>query len=143
MTRLYAQSTRVPVSQTRGEIEQLLTRHHAKQFGTAVDYDGCRARVQFRIDDRIVRFVIGLPDRTKLGDDAYAKAERQRWRALLLVIKAKLESITNGIETFDEAFLSHVVLPDDRTVGDIVRPQVAEMYTTGRMLKQLTAGDPS
>src|SRR5262245_45525203 len=42
---LYAQYTEVPVSKTRAQIEQLLDRHKAKQYGTAVDYDLMRARV--------------------------------------------------------------------------------------------------
>lgn len=35
----YAAKTRVPVTQSRSEIEKLLEQHKAKQFGTAVDYD--------------------------------------------------------------------------------------------------------
>jgi len=36
--------------------------------------------------------------------------ERRRWRCLLLVIKAKLESVADAVETFDEAFLE---LPEE------------------------------
>lgn len=137
---LYAQHTKVPVAQTRSEIEQLLERHKAKQYGTAVDYDVLIARVQFRLHDRIVRFVIALPDRKKLGDGVrYERAERQRWRALLLVIKAKLESVENSIETFEHAFLGQIVLPNDSTVADIVIPLVIESYKGGRMPKALAA----
>jgi hypothetical protein len=53
---------------------------------------------------------------------------------LLLVIKAKLESVENNIATFEEEFLAHIVLPNDKTVADYVVPQVAAMYQTGRML---------
>lgn len=137
---LYAEKTKVPVSQTRSEIEQLLERHKAKQYGTAVDYELLKARVQFRLQERIVRFVIALPDQKKLGTgERYGRAERQRWRALLLVIKAKLESVENAIETFESAFLSQIVMPDDRTVADIVLPQIAESYKSGRMPRALAA----
>jgi hypothetical protein len=134
MARLYAEHTRVPVAQSRMEIERLLESRKAKQYGTAVDYDKLQARVQFRLHDRIVRFVIALPDPKKLGTgERLAKAERQRWRALLLVIKAKLESVENAIATFEEEFLAHIVMPNDQTVGDIVMPQIAESYKTGKM----------
>jgi hypothetical protein len=137
---LYAESTRVPVSQSRSEIERLLERHKAKQYGTAVDYDLMAARVQFRLHDRVVRFVIALPDRKKLGDGVrLERAERQRWRALLLVIKAKLESVENNIETFEQSFLSQIVMPNDQTVAEIVSPQIAASYKTGRMPKALAA----
>lgn len=138
MGRLYAEDTRVPVAQSRSEIEKLLERHKAKQYGTAVDYDLLQARVQFRLQDRIVRFIIGLPDPKKLGRATRLdQAERQRWRALLLVIKAKLESVENTIETFEEAFLANIVLPNDQTVAEAVRPAIAAAYKGGRMPKQL------
>lgn len=135
---LFAEQTRVPVSKTRAEIEMLLERHKARQYGTAVDYELRTARVQFRLSDRIVRFTIALPDRKKLGDGTrLERAERQRWRALLLVIKAKLESVENAIESFEQAFLGQIVMPNDQTVADIVLPQIAESYKSGRMPKAL------
>lgn len=141
---LYAEGTKVPVAQSRAEIDRLLERHKAKQYGSAVDYEQLKARVQFRLHDRVVRFVINLPDPKKLGaGDRFARAERQRWRALLLVIKAKLESVENTIETFEEAFLANIVMPNDQTVADIVRPQIAESYAHGKMPKALMAGDAS
>jgi len=137
---LYADKTRVPVAQSRAEIEKLLERHKAKQYGTAVDYDLLAARVQFKLHDRVVRFVISLPDPKKLGNGIkLEQAERQKWRALLLVIKAKLESVENAIESFEESFLSQIVMPNDQTVAQIVRPQIGEAYKSGKMPKQLAA----
>jgi hypothetical protein len=130
---LFADKTKVPVAQSRAEIERLLEKHKAKQYGTAVDYELLRARVQFRLHDRVVRFVIVLPDPAKLRSDRFAQAERQRWRALLLVLKAKLESVENNIETFEESFLSQIVMPNDQTVSEMAKPVIAEAYKTGRM----------
>ena len=130
----YAAKTTVPVAQTRAEIELMLQRIKAKQYATAVDYEARSARVQFRLNDRVVRFAIALPDPRRVGVGAKLdRAERQRWRALLLVIKAKLESIESGIETFEHAFLSQIVMPNDRTVAELLLPMVAESYQTGRM----------
>jgi hypothetical protein len=138
---MYAQHTIVPVAKTRGEIEQLLERAKAKQYGTAVDYDTLTARVQFRLHDRIVRFTVSLPDRKKLGEGVrYERAERQRWRALLLVLKAKLESVESNIETFENAFLAQIVMPGDRTVAEWITPQIAESYKSGKLPRQLTEG---
>jgi len=133
-TRLYAAGTKVPIAKTRAEIEQLLERHKAKQYGTAVDYEARLARVQFRLHDRIVRFVITLPDPKRFYSTAkLEQAERQKWRALLLVIKAKLEAVENAIATFEEEFLAHIVLPNDQTVGTTIAPFVAQAYATSRM----------
>lgn len=137
--RLYANDTRVPVTQSRTDIERLLEKHKARQYGTAVDYEARTARVPFRLHDRIVRFVIGLPDPARLRGERLQQAERQRWRALLLVLKAKLESVENNIESFDHAFLSQIVMPNDRTVAEIVTPAIAEAYRTGKT--RLLVGD--
>lgn len=136
---MYAAETSVPVAKTRAEIEALLGKHKAKQYGTAVDFDLRKARVEFRLADRTVRFVISLPE----GSGArFEKAERQRWRALLLVIKAKLESVESQIETFEHAFLAQIVVPGaggDRTVGDLLTPALK----SGRWPKELGPAPPA
>jgi hypothetical protein len=135
-----AAETRVPVSQSRMEIERLLEKHKAKQYATSVDYDALSARVQFRLHDRIIRFMIVLPDPKKFRQTVkYAQADRQRWRALLLVIKAKLEAVENGITTFEDEFMAHVVMPNDRTVAELVQPLIAAAYTYGTMPRALLA----
>jgi hypothetical protein len=139
---LYAEKTEVPVARSRAEIEQLLERHKARQYGTGVDYELLQARVQFRLHDRHVRFIIGLPDPKKLGPTRLAQAERQRWRALLLVIKAKLESVENQIESFEQAFLANIILPNDKTVAEMVAPAIASAYKDGKMPRQLLAENP-
>lgn len=58
---------------------------------------------------------------------------RSRWRALLLTNKAKRESIDNGIETTEQAFLSHVVLPDGRTMGRWAELALHVAYERGEM----------
>jgi hypothetical protein len=138
---MYAAETNVPVSKTRSEIEVLLERHKAKQYGTAVDFELGQARVQFRLHDRIVRFLIALPDRKKFTTKRFEQMERQRWRALLLVIKAKLESYESQIETFEAAFLGQIVMPNDRTVADLMVPIIAESYKGGKMPKMLGPAD--
>lgn len=126
---LYAEKTKVPVGQSRMEIDRLLDRHHCTQRLTAYDSERGMARVQFNLANRIVRFDIGLPKRDRCRSDAeFEQQERQRWRALLLVIKAKLESVENQIATFEEEFLAHIVLPNDQTVGELITPRIAAVY---------------
>ena len=56
----------------------------------------------------------------------------QRWRALLLVVKAKLEAVEAEIATFEEEFLPHIVLPNGRTVGEMALPEIERAYQGGR-----------
>lgn len=144
---MYAKDTKVPVIQSRAEIERLLSQHKCAQFMCGTDYDHGIARVQFKAYNRIVRFVIALPDRKKFnmasraGAAKWEQSERQKWRALLLVIKAKLESVENKIATFEEEFLAQIVMPNDRTVAELVIPQIAQAYAGGPMRALLAAGD--
>jgi hypothetical protein len=120
----YAERTKVPVGQSRLELERALERYGAQSFAYGVE--GGRAVVQFRAADRHVRFDLSLQD---LSDQEI----RQRWRALVLVVKAKLESVESGIETFEEAFLAHVVLPDGSQVSEWMGPQLEHVYDSGQM----------
>ena len=63
----------------------------------------------------------------------WEQAVRQRWRALALVIKAKLESVESGIETTEQAFLANVVvMADGFTVYERIKQPIALEYQTGK-----------
>ena len=69
-----------------------------------------------------------------------AAEHRRRWRALMLVLKGKLESIQDDtIETFEEAFLAHTVTPNGATVGEQMLPQLKDAYLTGRQPQMVLA----
>lgn len=57
----------------------------------------------------------------------------QKWWALYLVIKAKLEAVESGISCFEDEFMANIVLPDGSLVGDFMRPQIAAAYDMGTM----------
>ena len=145
----YAENTTVPADRSRAEIERTLQRYGATGF--MYGWEPERAVIQFQASDRFIRFIIEMPDRNDFAytparrhrrsedaiQSAYDQATRQRWRALALVIKAKLEAVEAGITTFEGEFLAHIVLPDGTTVGDWVQPQVAAAYESGTMPKML------
>jgi hypothetical protein len=124
----YAARTTVTVDRTKAEIEQTLTRYGADRFAYFVEPKG--AVIIFEAHGRRLRFNLPLQEGTE------AKSEwirRQRSRALLLCIKAKLESVASDIETFEEAFLAHVVMPDNRTVYEHTAPRIAQIAKGGEM----------
>lgn len=143
MAAKYASETSVSVDNSRAEIERTL-----KRYGASAFYYGSeemKAMIGFRIGVRLVKFMLPMPDPaakeftehsrgTRSPDAAYKAWEqacRQRWRALALVIKAKLEAVTAGITTIEDEFLAHTVLSDGQTVGDTLRTQLAEHYRLG------------
>ena len=70
---------------------------------------------------------------------AYEQAVRQKWRALALVIKAKLEAVESGISVFEQEFLANIILSDGRTVSQHVLPRIAEDYESGNLPPLLPA----
>lgn len=142
----YAAGTDVSSDRSRSEIERTLRRYGASAF--AYGWEGPTAQVAFKLAGRQVRFRLPLPDpesreftvtptgrarSASAAEDAYEQAVRQRWRALALVIKAKLEAVDAGISTVEDEFMAHIALPDGRTVGDWLGPQLDVVYGRGQM----------
>lgn len=116
----FAETTKVPVAQTKAEIERLIEKRKGSAFG--ILQQGDAAMVVFGLQERHIRFTLHFPA------DATDQRKRSLWRALLLVIKAKLEAVDAGIETLEEAFLAQVVMPDGQTVAEHTLPRIAESY---------------
>ena len=146
MTR-FAENTTVGADRSRAEIEKNLTRYGADSF--CYGWQGSIAILGFKMANRNVRFTLPMPDknseefrttptgRRKRNDAAafaaWEQATRQRWRALALVVKAKLEAVESGITTFEEEFLAHIVLPGGETVGGWAGKHLEKAYQTGNV----------
>lgn len=148
MTRSrYAEGTSVSTEKSRAEIETILRRYGAAGFLSGYDED--RAFIAFKMATRQVKFFMALPNPAehrfthtpgrglkRPPQDAHREWEqacRQQWRALALVIKAKLEAVAAGITVFEDEFMAHIVLPDGKTVAEHVRPAIGKAYATGKM----------
>lgn len=150
----YASKTSVSCEKSRGEIEWVLKRYGASSF--AYMSEGVMAAIAFKVTNRAIRMIIPLPDpknfeRNKLGHErnpdaalkSWEQACRQRWRALALVVKAKLEAVESGVATFEQEFLPYTLLPNGKTAGEWVIPQIKKAYETGKMPAMLPSGDQS
>lgn len=141
----YASNTSVSVDKSLSEIQRTIERYGASQFGYATDSLRGLASVQFSAHDRHVRFVLKLPNRsdkafceTATGKErsrdaalkSWEQACRQKWRALALCIKAKLEAVESEISEFEDEFMAHIILPGGGTVGQLMRPQIEHAYLT-------------
>jgi hypothetical protein len=151
---LYAQGTSVSEEKSRAEIEVMLRRYGASSYASG--WEDSRALIVFEAKGRRVRFVLPIPSRAerrfthranssrpRSKDEAARTWEqecRQRWRALALVIKAKLEAVESGITSFEAEFLAHIILPSGDTVGEWAGPQLVQIYGSGQMPPMLTAG---
>lgn len=148
MTR-FAEGTDVPIEKSKMEIDRLITRYGATS--TAFMNSAGRAMIVFEAKERRIMFELPLPDPSaakylKDGRGAVRNIERrraaweqdcrQKWRALALVIKAKLEAVESGITSFEDEFLAHIVMPDGQTVAAHVTPGIAAAYA-GKPMRPL------
>lgn len=134
------------MERSEAEIKSLLRRYGADHFMSG--WSQSKAMIAFRVHERYVRFELQLPDRNEkqfthvktgyghvrprtpqAAEKMWEQGCRQAWRALALVIKAKLEAVDAGISTFETEFLAHIVLPGDKTVGEFIIPKLAEIYS--------------
>lgn len=136
----YAQRTSVSTDKSKREIEKILERYGATAFRYS-SKPGL-AMVEFTAEDRWIRFTLPLPRREEfaltetgreraehLAAKAWEQACRQRWRALCLSLKAKLEAVECGIAEFEDEFLGYVVDPTSgKTVREVIRPQLTRLY---------------
>lgn len=144
----YAQGTSVPVSRSQGEIEQILKRFGADQFSSG--WTAVKAVIMFRMNERYIRIEVPIPPMGDLNTPSWNRKKgfyyntdthdaevRRRWRAMVLYLKAKLESVNSEIISFEQAFLSHMLLPNKQTVHEYLAPQIEAAYSSGDMPKQL------
>lgn len=130
------ETTTVPVSRSQESIRDLL-RHHgattisfAEQFldDTSDPGKAGSAGVEFVHDDTKVRVFVSIksPDPKAVRDKvkrARSKTEeqivaelveqeaRRIWRVLHWTLKARMEAVAENVETFEQAFLPHIVDP--------------------------------
>ena len=147
MSGRYAADTSIGTDRSKTEIERTLSRYGADEFiyGTKPGI----AFVAFKMESRQVKMFLPLPSiseqrfqvtpsrGTQRSDSqikaAWEQACRQAWRALALVIKAKLEAVESGISTFEREFLADIMLPNGSRVGDFMQPQIKLAYESGKM----------
>lgn len=149
----YAKGTNVSVEKTRLEIERVLRGIGASTI--VVQTSATHARIGFEAKGRRLLFSLTLPARTdpkftnvtrwraravSVADRLHDAECRRLWRALLLVIKAKIEAVSSGIESFDQAFLANIVVPTGsgtRTVGEHIAASLDASYKFGANMPPL------
>lgn len=160
MTKDFAAGTKTSIATTEAQIKTMLQKHGADAFGMMEERD--RAIIAFRLEGRHIQFRLPLPtakderfthyrvangrgpagNLTPRTEEAarnlWVQACRERWRQLHLCIKAKLEAVAQDIETFDESFMPHIVMPDGETLGDKVLGEM-QAQLAGKPMRPLLA----
>jgi len=149
MAKRYAAETEVPIERSKRQIEVLLQEHGAEAYHAG--WDSERDVIEFGWEGKQIRFVLRRPVKSAFAvsergysrsprdqQRALEQADRSRWRALYLVVRAKIEAVEAGIAIFEEEFMAFIVLPGvNKTVGEILLPRIAEgKFDVSRALKE-------
>lgn len=135
MTRRFASDTSVSMDRSIVEIRTTVRRYGASEF-MHMESDA-QAAVAFTMRGRRILFRVPMPDpkdrafthtetgklrASNVAEAAWEQACRASWRALALVIKAKLEAVEVGIVVFEDEFLANTVPPGSSvTFGEAMR----------------------
>jgi hypothetical protein len=137
----YAHGTAVPVERSRVEIERVLTKYGASKFGTMTEET--RSTVYFEVKGRQLQWSIPMPDAKRMTQSRFDQERRRRWRVMLITLKAMLEAVESKLMTFDEAFLSHIVIPGTaRTVAEALSTPKLDALYSGKWRPALLAENP-
>lgn len=162
----FAENTSVPVDRSKAELDGLLSKAGASQRMMGADDDIGEAWVIFSLAKRQVRMKVPLPKRAAFPSGRWAdvgkpgpewkgdrkpeqahklweQACRVRWRAMVLLTKAKLEAIAMGQTTVEREFLADLYLADGRTVHQAIAADLEASYLTGKMPPLLGTGGPN
>lgn len=151
----YAARTSVSVERSKMELDRILAKAGAGQRLVGNDDAHGFAFCVFVMDARRVRLRVPLPKRDERrflysrfrrrtasqADRAWEQACRERWRGLVLLVKAKLEAIAIGLSTVEREFLADLFLSNGRTVHEAIAEDISKACIDGKTpLLQLTTG---
>lgn len=147
MTRRFAADTAVPMDRSISEIRTTVRRYGATEF--AHMESDAQAAITFTMRGRRIFFRLAMPDpkaheftvtetgkarSASVAEAAWEQACRSRWRALALVIKAKLEAVEVGIVVFEDEFLANTMPPGASvTFGEAVRENMRLAHENGAL----------
>jgi hypothetical protein len=147
---IYRPYTSISIERSCAEIKKTLQRIGADQF--IYSRQGNFEVIEFHARGWQVKFCLPLPSR---ADFIYTAAKHRRrrmqvvssweqackiaWREFVLIFKAKIRAIENGVTEFEDEFLAQIELPSGHQVGQWIRPQIAVAYERGDMPPLLPA----
>lgn len=153
----YAKGTSVPVSRSKSELDRLLEKAGAQRRVIGSDDQAGSAFAAFVLEGYEVRLLVPLPKRDekrfvflpssswrrrtdKQRMAAWEQACRERWRGLVLLLKAKLHAISLGVSTAEREFLADIQIGPRGTSGlDLLAEALSTIKSTYPLL---TAGAP-
>ena len=94
--------------------------------------DGLRARLMMQMPthDQYARTPGGKKRNRVAQQSVWEEVCKERWRAMVRVVNAKLVAVEAGITTVEHEFMADIVLADGRRLAEHVQPQITEARQT-------------
>lgn len=151
--------TETGVAKSQAELEALLRRYGAQGYTVSADYVGRTLMISFTLPktwevktqetieirlavsfgeterrlNKLEAFTTRARGKRDTGVWAREQPERVAWRHIVLLVQAGLEAAASGIQTVEEAFFAHSVLPETTTrVIDAVHAHRKQLTSGGR-----------
>lgn len=137
--RRFAEGTTVTVDSSRGEITGILAKHGVERMAWAHEPEG--DQLTFELAGHQYLFRIPMPTVTEIRrmyPNAYDEQKkldaewRRRWRANVLLLKAKLEFADGEASTVVRELMPYAVLKDGRTLEEAIVAGGVPLLGTGR-----------
>lgn len=142
----FAKGTTVDVGRTLGDIQRELSRFKCEGFGQYQDAVGIK--IGFLKNGLNISMEINFPDRKSFKttsnyrerseaaiDKCVQEETRRLMRSLLLVIKAKLVAVSDGVATFEQEFMPYIVMSDGQTLSRKLLPPLLEMAKSAQPIR--------
>ena len=146
----YASNTQVSEDRSRIQIERMILKYGADEFGTLTRKG--EALVAFKYKEYRIQMSVPLPDKNderftvtpsgrKRRSEVQAFGEwekevRRRWRSMCLVIKALLVGVEDEVLTFEQAFMPYIIV-GGLTVSERILPLLAKAIEQGKELSTI------
>lgn len=133
MTRRYAEGTKVSVEKSRAELTTILTKHGIERQAWMTGPEGDQLGFVYR--GRSYRLQVNKPtyaeatshlSYTTSGMNYVEKEWMRRWRALVLLLKAKIEFAEGDDDAFVREFMPFLLTAGGRTLEEVIADDALE-----------------
>jgi hypothetical protein len=119
--------TEVPISRSQDHIRKLVMAHKGAGiiFVSQPPKEGFEALVT--IQDEAYHVRVMATCKARPTESQKDQELRRVWRVLFFHLKAMFEAADSGVIAIEDIILPYIVTPDNRTIGEHVRPKLAEL----------------
>lgn len=130
------QNTTVAIEKSQADISKLLRKYGIYEVQHTNQKEKFSLAFRVEIEEVVVPLTIRIDipyNQRNDKEDRYGyKKQRILYRTLFFYVKGLLNAWNNGLKTFTEIFMPHLVLPNGETVEQVLLPQFQKAITENK-----------